>query len=151
MSTSVLMSSAIAFTVPGKPQGKGRGRIVRVGAHARIATPDKTRAYESTIAMAAQAAMRGRALLDGAVSIELHVHVMVPASWSKAKRAAALDGALRPTTKPDVDNVLKSILDGCNGVVWRDDVQVTDFQGRKRYAETPCVRVWVAAADGATT
>ena len=52
-----------------------------------------------------------------------------------------LDGRLLPTSKPDTDNVLKAVLDGCNGVLWRDDVLVVDVRIRKRYAATPCVRV----------
>ncbi|MDG9926917.1 MULTISPECIES: RusA family crossover junction endodeoxyribonuclease [unclassified Pseudomonas] len=37
--------------------------------------------------------------------------------------------------------MLKAICDGCNGVVWRDDVQNTDGMYRRRYSETPCVKV----------
>lgn len=50
-------------------------------------------------------------------------------------------GELRPMKKPDTDNVLKAVCDGCNGVVWRDDVQNTDGYYRRRYSETPCVKV----------
>lgn len=136
----------IAFIVPGQPQGKGRPRVGKVGPHVRMFTPAKTVAYEGLIAHAAQAAMAGRAPLEGPVELRLQIECAVPASWSKRKQAQALAGELLPTTKPDVDNVEKAVCDGLNGVAWRDDVQVTDVIKRKRYSETPCVRVDIRPA-----
>lgn len=131
----------IAFVVPGAPQGKGRAKIVKIGGFSRMATPAKTVAYEGLVAHEAQQAMAGQALLDGPVRVVLDIGCQVPSSWSQKKQRQALAGELMPTTKPDVDNVVKAIFDGCNGVLWRDDVQVTDLVLRKRYSATPCVRV----------
>lgn len=131
----------IAFTVPGQPQGKGRPRIGKIGQHARMFTPAKTVAYEGLIAIAAQQAMAGRPMLDGPVEVSLAIECQVPASWSQKKQRQALAGEVMPTTKPDVDNVVKAVFDGLNGVLWRDDVQVVSLRLRKRYAATPCVRV----------
>lgn len=131
----------VVFTVPGEPQGKGRPRIGRVGAHARMFTPAKTVAYEGLVALAAQEAMQGREMITGPVLIELHILHGVPQSMSKKRKAQALAGELLPMKKPDTDNVLKAICDGCNGVVWCDDVQATDGAFRRRYSETPGVRV----------
>lgn len=131
----------LLFTVPGQPQGKGRPRIGKVGAHARMFTPQKTVAYEGLIAHAAQEAMKGRAPLLGAVSVTLDIRCQVPASWSKKKAQEALAGRLHPTTKPDIDNTEKAVFDGLNGVAWKDDVQVVDVGKRKRYSDTPGVTV----------
>lgn len=131
----------IAFTVPGQPQGKGRPRIGKIGQHARMFTPAKTVAYEGLIAHAAQLAMAGRPMLDGPVEVSLAIECQVPASWSQKKQRQALAGEVMPTTKPDVDNVVKAVFDGLNGVLWRDDVQVVSLRLRKRYSGTPCVRV----------
>ena len=133
----------IAFTIPGQPQGKGRPRIGKVGPHARMFTPAKTVAYEGLIAHAAQQAMAGRALFDGPVACNVFIDCQVPASWSQKKQRMALAGEILPTTKPDSDNVVKAVYDGCNGVLWKDDVQVVDGRQRKRYSATPCVRVEV--------
>lgn len=133
----------IEFTIPGQPQGKGRPRIGKVGPHARMFTPQKTVAYEGLIAHAAQQAMAGLPMFDGAVRLMLAIDCQIPASWSGRKQSAALAGDLFPTTKPDADNVLKAVCDGLNGVAWRDDVQVVDCVIRKRYAATPCVRVQI--------
>jgi Holliday junction resolvase RusA-like endonuclease len=131
----------IAFTVPGQPQGKGRPRVGSIAGKARMFTPAKTVAYEGLIAHAAAAAMTGRALLEGPAEVFLAVSCQVPSSWSGKKQRQALAGEVHPTTKPDVDNVVKAIFDGCNGVVWKDDVQVISLRLRKRYSATPGVRV----------
>lgn len=140
--------TSIVFTVPGQPQGKGRPRVGKIGGHARMFTPEKTVAYEGLIAHAGRQAMQGRALITGAVDVVMDIRCQVPASWSKKKQAQALAGAVRPTTKPDIDNVEKAVFDGLNGVVWKDDVQVVDVIKRKRYAEVPGVFVQVTEIMG---
>jgi len=131
----------IAFVVPGQPQGKGRAKIVKIGGFSRMATPQKTVAYEGLVAHAAQQAMQGRAPLEVAVAANVFLDCQVPASWSQKKQRMALAGEVMPTAKPDADNVVKAIFDGLNGVAWRDDVLVVDLRVRKRFAATPCVRV----------
>lgn len=137
----------IAFTVPGQPQGKGRAKIVKIGGFSRMATPQKTVAYEGLVAHAAQQAMAGLALIDGPCSVSMDIVCQIPASWSAKKQQHALSGWIRPTTKPDIDNVEKAIFDGCNGVVWRDDVQVVDVRKSKRYGVMPGVSVSIAAVE----
>jgi Holliday junction resolvase RusA-like endonuclease len=135
----------LAFSVPGEPQGKGRARVGKVNGHARMFTPGKTVAYEGLIAHAAQLAMRGAEPILCAVAIEVDVVCSIPKSATKRFTAQALAGDVRPTKKPDADNVLKAICDGMNGVVWKDDVQAVDVLLRKRYGATPGVHVRVAA------
>lgn len=144
------MSNVVIFKVPGTPVGKGRPKVsTRGGKFARMYTPEKTVSYEGMVALAAQQAMVGRKLFDGPVDVSLEILLPVPASWSKKKQAAALQGQVFPTKKPDADNVVKAIFDGINGVVWVDDVQACDINVRKRYAETPGVMVIVRPIEGA--
>lgn len=133
----------IVFTVPGEAVGKGRPRVSTIGGHARMFTPQKTANYETLVSMAAQQAMKARELVSGPVMVEMRIHVGVAASWSKKKTAAALAGELFPTKKPDIDNVIKAICDGINGIVFKDDVQVVDVHTSKRYSAMPCVQVRV--------
>ncbi|ALV06684.1 RusA family crossover junction endodeoxyribonuclease [Roseateles depolymerans] len=132
--------SAVTFVVPGQPQGKGRAKIVKIGGFSRMATPAKTVAYEGLVAHAAQMALAGRPLLQGPVHVRLAVECQVPGSWSQKKQRAAINGEVMPTTKPDIDNVIKAVFDGCNGVLWKDDVQVVQVTVVKQYSATPCVR-----------
>ena len=133
----------LTFTVPGAPVGKGRPRATAIGGRARLYTPAKTAAYEGLVALAAREAMAGRPLFGGPLRMRLEIACAVPASWSGRKRAQALEGLIRPTTKPDASNVLKACEDGCNGVVYRDDVQIVEGSFSKYYAETPAVYVAV--------
>lgn len=45
--------------------------------------------------------------------------------------------------KGDVDNLGKSILDGMNGIVYKDDKQITDLRIRREYSQQPgfCVSI----------
>ena len=138
----------IRFTVPGQPQGKGRAKIVKIGGFSRMATPQKTVAYEGLVAHAAQQAIAGKPLIDGPVHVWMKVECQVPASWSAKKQREALAGQVLPATKPDVDNVVKAIFDGCNGVLWRDDVQCVDLLVSKRYSARPGVTVEVQRHTG---
>lgn len=132
---------SIRFVVPGQPQGKGRPRVGTIGGHARMFTPQKTVAYEGFIALQAQIAMAGHDLLEGPVEVRMFIACQVPASWSQKKQRDALAGLVVPTSKPDIDNVVKAVFDGINGVVWRDDVLVVDLALRKRYSASPRVEV----------
>ena len=126
----------IAFVIPGVPVGKGRPKFARRGNFVTTYTPEKTASYENLVKVKAEEAMNGRAVIEGAVSVEIALYVTPPASWSQKKQRAALAGEIFPTSKPDVDNVVKGIFDACNDIVWRDDKQACDVIVRKRYAST---------------
>ena len=138
----------IAFTVPGQPVAKGRPKFARRGAHVVAYTPAKTASYENLVKMAASAAMRGIDPTARPVALQVTLNLQVPASWSNKRRAAAVAGIICATKKPDADNVLKGIKDGCNGIVWADDAQVVDIRLTKRYSETPCAVVHVIEVLG---
>lgn len=137
------MSRKIEFFVPGTPVGKGRPRAARRGAGVVMFTPEKTAGYEALVAAAASNAMRAEAgpLFTGPLEAVLEMRIPIPASWSKAHKAAALAGTELPTSRPDIDNVAKAILDACNGAVFRDDSQIVMLAATKAFSETPGVRV----------
>jgi Holliday junction resolvase RusA-like endonuclease len=81
------------------------------------------------------------------VQVSMALDCAVPQSWSGKKQRAALAGEIRPTSKPDIDNVVKAIFDGLNGVAWRDDVQVVSLTVRKHYSATPRVDVHLSEAS----
>ena len=135
------MTEVITFTVPGEPQGKGRPRAFRAGRGVRMYTPAKTEAYEQAVATAGRQAMAGREPMVGPLAVDLMAVVSVPESWSKKRRAAALEGLELPAKKPDADNVAKAIADGLNGIAYGDDAQVVELRVRKRYGEVPGVLV----------
>jgi Holliday junction resolvase RusA-like endonuclease len=130
----------LQFIVPGEPQGKGRPRF----GNGRTYTPAKTVAYEQLIARTAAEAMRHLPyeLTDLPCYVRVDVYKGVPKSWSKAKRARALDGQEIPG-KPDLDNVAKGVLDAMNGVAYIDDTQVVRLLVQKQYSLEPRLVVTV--------
>lgn len=128
----------IQFTVPGEPQGKGRPRF---GA-GRVYTPAKTVAYERLIAQHATIAMRGKELLLGPVAVSIVAIFGVPASWSAKRKAANEVAPCYANKRPDFDNVAK-VIDGMNGIVWRDDAQVVDGRVLKLYGTEPALHITV--------
>jgi Holliday junction resolvase RusA-like endonuclease len=136
---------AIAFVIPGTPVGKGRPKFARRGSYVTTYTPEKTAVYENLVKVKAQEAMIGRPVIEGAVSVVVALYVTPPASWSQKKQRAALAGEIYPTSKPDVDNVIKGIFDACNEIVWRDDKQACDVRVVKRYDQTARAAVEVRA------
>lgn len=124
----------IAFSIPGVCVAKGRARVLKSG---RSYTPAKTANYAARVSEIGKLAMGNAPLIDGPMSMSLVVHLPVPASWSKAKRASALNGTLMPVSRPDVDNYAKNILDALNGVLWVDDSAVVTMTCAKVYSDNP--------------
>ena len=132
----------IGFTIEGAPVPKGRPRFTRTG---HTFTPGKTRQYEALVTARAREAMIGKRKIEkpNAVRVDILAVFPVPASWSKKRRLAALQGVEHHVSKPDLDNVQKAILDGMNGIVFEDDSQVIDSRTRKAYGPEPGVKVFI--------
>lgn len=121
----------VQFIIPGRPVGKGRPRFTRNG---HCWTPDKTVAYERDIKLAYWGKYGKRKYeADKALAVEIILYYPRPKSMAKHKRLMAQKGVLRPTVKPDVDNVIKSILDALNGVAFEDDRQIVQIECEKWY------------------
>jgi Holliday junction resolvase RusA-like endonuclease len=144
----------IVFELHGEPVGWQRtGHRVIIPKRGKpfvsIYTKAETRAYQHAIGMAAKVAMRGRPLILGPVRFCVTAFLPVPMSWSRKKRDAALAGTVRPTVKPDFDNIGKTAADSLKEIVWKDDTQVVDGRVVKLYDERPRLRVEVEPLEGA--
>jgi Holliday junction resolvase RusA-like endonuclease len=136
-----------SFTIPGDPRGKGRPKATAIGGRARVYTDLKTRSYEGQIANLADFAMNGAEPLSGPVHVNVRVLFKPVSSTSKKAREAMLAMEIMPAKRPDLDNVVKAVLDGMNGIAFKDDAQVCSMTAAKRYAATAGVEV-VFWADG---
>lgn len=130
------------FVIPGEPVGKGRPQFSTNGGHPHARTPKKTVVYENLVKMEYERQCEGvRFPDDAALSVTITAWFSIPASKSLKVKEMMLAGVMRPTKRPDLDNVMKSILDGLNGVAYRDDVQVVTAFVEKRYSSRPRVYV----------
>lgn len=117
----------VAFTVEGRPVPAVRmtqkGKWVKTSAKRYLA-------YKEQVGWAAKAAHWG--LLHGWLRVEIHLYI---------------SGG----TFGDVDNYAKSILDGCNGVIWGDDEQVDElhvYRHRQKKPQRAEVRVYLLESEG---
>jgi len=141
------VSLRVVIELGGPPRGKGAGRASIDGqGHARIFTDERTRKYESQLRYAAQMQMGGRVPTAQPVSVVIEARLLVPQSWSKKKRLAALAGLLCPIVKPDCNNYSKT-LDALNGVVGLDNKQIVDERVSKISSEHPGLTVTVETME----
>lgn len=136
----------VKFTILGEPKGKGRPRFCRNTGHA--ITPKDTVNYETLVHMEYVAQCEEFRFPDDAMlDMRIKAYYSIPKSKSKKQRVAMLSGKIRPTKKPDMDNVVKIIADALNQVAYRDDTQIVDCQCRKFYSENPRVEVTIKTVE----
>lgn len=124
------------FIVEGKPQGKARARTFynkRMGKMQSI-TPESTKSYEDLIRWSYRAA-GGEYMGEKVLQVDIKAFYPIPQAFSKKKREAVNKGVLRPTSKPDCDNIVKVVLDALNGVAYYDDKQVVSVSCNKYYSD----------------
>ena len=78
-------------------------------------------------------------MITEAVKVDITVYRKPLKSWTKKQMKEYKQGKILPVTRPDVDNYAKSLIDGMNGVVFKDDSQICDLTVRKRYGEEKAV------------
>ena len=137
------MTFMVTFKVDGTPVPKGRARYARRGNFISTYTPEKTRTYETLIKEAAIEAMGASEPLETPVSLYLYIRVPIPKSCTKKRLEAIDNGSEKPTKKPDASNILKSVEDGMNGVVYHDDSQIINIHVSKVYSSLPGVNICV--------
>jgi Holliday junction resolvase RusA-like endonuclease len=133
----------VTFKVDATPVPKGRARYVRRGNHISTYTPEKTRTYETLIRDTAIEAMGSSEPLETPVNLYLYIRVPIPKSYSKKKVEDCLNGLDKPIRKPDASNILKSVEDGMNGIVYKDDSQIVNLHVTKVYSSLAGVDICV--------
>ena len=140
------MMMTVTFTIPGSPQSKQRPRFSRKNGSVAVYTPEETANYESLVQFA-YLQQCGKAFLNGAICAEISTYFPVTQSASKKKKHAMVADEIKYIKKPDLDNVVKALLDALNGVAYHDDAQVCEMHVRKKYAEAPRVVVVLTEID----
>ena len=73
--------------------------------------------------------------------MSVKAYFAIPKSVSKKKHKLMIEEKIRPTKKPDCDNVLKIICDALNTIAYDDDKQIVEMEISKFYSENPRVEV----------
>ena len=123
----------VRFTIPGEPVPKGRPRVTKTG---HVYTPQNTRDYEEYVKHCYKGPM-----LEGQIRAYVDVFLQIPKSASQAKKKKMLMQIERPTKRPDLDNLAKTVLDAINGLGYKDDSQVVSLRIDKYWSENPRIEV----------
>jgi len=137
------MTFSVIFQVDGTPVPKGRPRFARRGKFVSTYSPKTTVDYETKVSDAAKQAMGSQKPLEGPVVACIYITLPIPASYPKKRFKACLSGEERPTKRSDIDNFVKAIFDGMNGIVFTDDSQVVSLHATKVYGTVGMVEVMV--------
>lgn len=117
-------------------RGKGRPRFRNTGKYVQAYTDEKTTNYENLVKLSFINAGGTKLVEKGQpIGIVIDAYKRIPSSYSKKATKQALQGVFRWTTKPDCDNIAKSILDALNEVAFDDDTQVVELIVRKHYGD----------------
>lgn len=132
----------VTFTLHMQPVPKARPRFTKTG---RTYTPKTTAEYEHLVAdtYRACAKIAGAEITDRPVLLSIVARYAIPQSARRKRLPDKLHSGDPCTARPDIDNIVKAVLDGLNGVAYKDDAQVYGLYSQKVYAESSSVTVSV--------
>lgn len=127
------------FEVPGTIKGKGRPRVNSYTG--MIYTPTTTKDYESLIEQYFLLKYPRFKTLEGRVGVNITATFNIPKSTKKSDREKMIQNEISPNKKPDIDNIVKIILDAMNKFAFKDDTQITKLSVEKIYGEEEKVHI----------
>lgn len=132
------------FAVLGEPVPKARPRVVNGHAY----TPAKTKNHEEKIALIYKSIYHGDRFDKGiSLRVKTDFYRTIPKSARKQDRELMRSGVKRPTVKPDIDNLAKTVLDALLGVAYEDDNQVAELECRKFYSDEPRTEICIEVVN----
>lgn len=154
----------IRFTVPGEPVSQARPRFTTRGGFVSTYDTRACRNYKTYVRMIAleEAHKIGWISKELPLRMSITIYFGTPKSWSQKKKDAAISGALIHTSKPDVDNLAKIILDALpdksktrkrvnpedvDAGIYHDDKQIALLVVKKCYSDNPRVEVVIETLE----
>ena len=123
------------YTILGIPRPQGRPRFFRRGPFVGTYDPKESRQYKDNVS--AQLVAQSPAMLDGAINMTVAFYLPRPKTLPKK--------VVHHVKKPDVDNLIKGVMDSCKGILWHDDTQVVLLTCAKHYGDPPRVVIEVGS------
>jgi Holliday junction resolvase RusA-like endonuclease len=127
------------FSIDCKLAPSPRPKAMMVQGSIRVYAPKEYTFYKKELAEEIKEKMRHlgfKDILDEPLALSILFRVRMPIGFSAKEKVLALTGNLLPTTKPDLDNLEKTILDTMNAIVYTDDTCITSLSSFKMYSET---------------
>ncbi len=121
------------FEVIGEIKGKARPRLNTYTGN--IYTDSNTKNYENLIKQYFKVKYPRYIPFENRVKVKIIIYLKIPQNTTKKNRKLIEEGLLSPTKKPDIDNVVKIVLDALNKMAFKDDNQITQLEVEKTYSE----------------
>ncbi len=118
------------FNIPISPIAKGRPRFD--SRTRRSYTPEKTRSAETNLKFFLARQWGSKPPLEGPLELAIVLSYIRPKSVTEKKRPFLI-------TRPDLDNLAKTIMDSGNKLIWRDDSLIFSLRVLKQYADTESI------------
>ena len=125
------------LTIPGEPQGKQRHKWSPGGTY----SPKKTVNYETYIKELFAVKYPDFVPVEGALELELTALLTIPASISNKRKAMMKSNEIRPAKRPDVDNLVKIVMDALEKLVYKNDSQIVDESTHKFFSIRPRLEI----------
>jgi Holliday junction resolvase RusA-like endonuclease len=126
--------------INGTPKGQPRPRAFARNGRARMYDPGTAEAWKSSIAAALEGKIPAKPMTGPVIMTAAFYMPRPRAHYGTGKRAEELraDAPRLHTSKPDIDNLVKAVMDALSTLgVWRDDAQVASQTAYKRYSGKP--------------
>lgn len=135
----------VQITIPGTPVGKGRPRFTRQG---HTYTPDKTREFERRVKAAFIKSGEATFKPNTKLILTVVAYMPIPASLPKKVKRKLFNEP--HSKKPDLDNIIKAVSDGLNGIAFEDDSKIWIICGKKVYSDNPRTMVRITGEEDET-
>lgn len=132
----------VHIIVDGEPVPKGRPRFTMRAGFPQSYTPEKTVEYEKRVRDAYKNG-EGEFFADKPIEVMVEAFFPVPRSMPKKRRALMEQGFELHCKRPDLDNVVKAVLDALNGTAYEDDCRIIRLKAEKWYSDRPRTEITI--------
>lgn len=133
----------VLFFVPGQPVPKKRPRVMKSGV---TFTPKESLYYENRVLGAYKQKYPMREPTKDPLRLCVTFSFPIPQSAKRKKLPDKIQPGDQFVHRPDLDNLVKSVLDALNGVAFADDAQVVMIVAQKVYGAIPGATVTITEA-----
>ena len=131
----------IKFTVLGRPQGKDRPRFRKIGNYVSTYNTESTAEYEKKVKLSAIEQCKDQLNKEYTGLVKMSIKAYFKPNKGISKKQHNLLIGQAHLKRPDLDNLIKIICDGLNGVAYKDDNQVAIISAEKVYDDEERVEV----------
>lgn len=140
------MTLLLSVTVPGQPIPQGSMTPFIHAKTGRVVSPQKRTLVEWRETVAWHARQNGAPAEPTSNPVRVRLQFMLPrprSHFGTGRNSGVLkqSAPLWPVGRPDLDKLVRAILDALTGVTWSDDSQVVDIDAFKAWDDQPGVHI----------